>query len=404
MKPLSTRIQNIKPSGIRKYFDVKRENLVSLGAGTIDFEPFAEVQQAAIQAIEENFTGYTSNSGILPLREAIRHKLAQENGLHYDLEDILVTSGSSEAMAAVTQVVLNPGDEAIMFGPAYSAFAPLVELCDAKPIEVPTRGEDNWNPDMAAVETAITPRTRLLFLNSPGNPTGAALSRDVVEALGELAIKYDLWVLSDELYERIMFDGKKVTSPAGLPGMQERTFTINGFSKGFGMTGWRVGYAASPKGLTPALVKAQQFASICAPSISQRAALAALTSTGDHFNRMLDELARRRKFIVDEINKMPHVQCQPQDGTFYTFVDARDYLREKGDAMRDYLTTHTQEPLSASEVEQLTDFMLLCGNVALTPGSAFGPCGEGWFRVSGASQMPVLQEGLGRMREALESL
>jgi aminotransferase len=404
MKALSTRIQNIKPSGIRKYFDVKRDNLISLGVGTIDFDPFPAVQAAAIKAIEDNFTAYTTNSGILPLREAIVEKLARENGLTYGVDDILVTCGSSEAIAAVMQVVLDPGDEAIMFAPAYSAFAPLVELCNAVPIEIPTRGEDNWNPSIAAVEAAITPRTKLLFMNSPGNPTGAALSREVTEALCALAIKHDLWVLSDELYERIMFDGKQVISPAGLPGMHERTFTINGFSKGFGMTGWRVGYAASPKGLTAALVKAQQFASICAPAISQRAALAALTSSDDHFERMLAELARRRQFIVEAINQMPLLHCQPQDGTFYTFVDARAYLREKGDAMRAYLRQYTNEPLPVSEVEQLTNFVLLRGNVALTAGTAFGPCGEGWFRVSGASKMDVLGRGLGYVREALESL
>ncbi|MBL8116915.1 MAG: pyridoxal phosphate-dependent aminotransferase [Anaerolineae bacterium] len=404
MKPLSTRIQNIKPSGIRKYFDVKRDDLISLGVGTIDFDPFPAVQDAAIQAIEENFTGYTTNSGILPLREAIIGKLAKENSLSYSVEDILVTCGSSEAIAAVTQVVLDPGDEAIMFGPAYSAFGPLVELCNATPIEIPTRGEDNWNPDVSAVEAAITPRTKLLFMNSPGNPTGAALSREVTEALSELAIKYDLWVVSDELYERIMFDGKQIISPASLPGMHERTFTVNGFSKGFGMTGWRVGYVASPKGLTSALVKAQQFSSICAPAISQRAALAALTSSSEHFKAMLDELTHRRQFIVNQINQMPYVHCQPQDGTFYTFVDAREFLREKGEAMRSYLRQHTDGPLSDSEVEQLTDFVLIRGNVALTAGSAFGPCGEGWFRVSGASNMNVLQKGLTRVREALEAL
>ena len=404
MKPLSTRIQNIKPSGIRKYFDVKREKLISLGVGTIDYDPFPAVQNAAIKAIEENFTGYTTNSGIIPLREAIVDKLAKENNLSYGVEDILVTCGSSEAMAAITQVILNPGDEAIMFGPAYSAFAPLVELCNATPIVIPTRGEDNWKPDLAAVEAAIMPRTKLLFMNSPANPTGAAISRETTEALADLAIKHDLWVLSDELYERIMFDGKRVISPAGLPGMHERTFTLNGFSKGFGMTGWRVGYVASPKGLTPSLVKAQQFASICAPSISQRAALAVLTSSDDHFDHMLAELARRRQFIVDEINQMPYLKCKPQDGTFYSFVDARDFLFEKGEAMRNYLSENTDEPLSAYEVEQLTDFILLRGNVALTAGSAFGPDGEGWFRVSGASKMDVLERGLTCVREALESL
>ncbi len=404
MQQLSTRIQNIKPSGIRKYFDVKQADLVSLGVGTIDFEPFESVQRAAVQAVEENFTGYTSNSGILPLREAIVEKLERENGLTYDISDILVTCGSSEAMAAITQVILNPGDEAIMFGPAYSAFAPLVELCNATPIVIPTRGEDNWNPDIAAVEAAITPRTKLLFMNSPGNPTGAALSREVSEALAELAIRHDLWVLSDELYERIMFDGRSILSPATLPGMHERTFTVNGFSKGFGMTGWRVGYVASPKGLTSSLVKAQQYASICAPSISQRAALAALADDTNYYERMLAELARRRDYIVDQLSQVPYLKCTPQDGTFYSFVDARDYLQEKGDAMRDYLRENTSESLSVSEVEQLTDFVLVRGNVALTAGSAFGPTGEGWFRVSGASQMDVLEKGLSRVREALGSL
>lgn len=404
MQQLSTRIQNIQPSGIRKYFDVKQADLVSLGVGTIDFEPFTSVQAAAIQAIEENFTGYTSNSGILPLREAIVAKLERENGLSYDVNDILVTCGSSEAMAAITQVVLNPGDEAIMFGPAYSAFAPLVELCNATPVVIPTTGEDNWNPDIEAVEAAITPRTRLLFMNSPGNPTGAALSREVSEALAELAVRHDLWVLSDELYERIMFDGKSIVSPATLPGMDERTFTVNGFSKGFGMTGWRVGYVASPQGLTPSLVKAQQYASICAPSVSQRAALAALEDESGYYERMMTELARRRQYIVDQVRQVPHLNCTPQDGTFYTFVDAREYLQEKGEAMRDFLRKNTDRPLSVSEVEQLTDFMLVCGNVALTAGSAFGPTGEGWFRISGASKMGVLEEGLGRMRRALAYL
>ncbi len=404
MKPLSTRIQNIQPSGIRKYFDVRRENLISLGTGTIDFAPFEYVHAAARQAIDDNFTGYTTNSGILPLREAIVDKLQRENSLAYAVEDILVTCGSSEAMAAITQAVLDPGDEAIMFDPAYSAFAPLVELCNARPVLIPTRGEDNWNPDPAAVAAAITSRTKLMFMNSPGNPTGAALSPETSLALAELARQHDLYVLSDELYEKIMFDGRRVISPAGLPGMHERTFTVNGFSKGFGMTGWRIGYVASPPGLTQALIKAQQYASICAPSISQRAALAALTGPEDHFRRMLAELDRRRHTIVREINQIPGLHCQAQDGTFYSFVDARQLLREKGERIRDVLRQQADEPLADSPVEQLTDYLLLRGNVILTAGSAFGPSGEGWFRISGAGRMAVLEAGLGRIREALAAL
>jgi aspartate/methionine/tyrosine aminotransferase len=404
MKQLASRINNIQASGIRKYFDVKRDEMISLGSGTIEFDRLEHVYAAARRSLDEDFIAYTTNAGIIPLREAIVEKLARENGIDYTVEEVLVTCGSSEAMAAVPLAVLEPGDEAIIFDPAYSAFAPLVELANGKPVWIPTQGEDNWNPDPEAVERAITPRTKLVFLNSPANPTGAALSRETTEALAEIAIKHDLYVLSDELYEKVMFDGKQVISPAALPGMRERTFTINGFSKGFGMTGWRVGYVACPAWLIAALIKAQQYASICAPAISQKAALAALTGPKEPFERMLAELDRRRHFVVDTLNGIEGIRCEPQDGTFYTFADARDYLKEKGPAIRDFLRQNTSGELVASQIEQFTDFVLLRGNVALTAGSAFGPCAEGWFRVSSASKMETLQRGLARLEEALSSI
>lgn len=403
MRPLASRIQNIRPSGIRKYFDVKQENLISLGDGTIDYDTFDHIHAAAAQALDDDFTAYTTNAGILPLRQAITAKLERENGVTYTPDEVLVTCGSSEAMAAITLAVLEPGDEALVFDPAYTAFAPLTELSNARPVLVPTRPEDNWNPDPDVVRHAITPRTRLMWLNSPGNPTGAVLTRATVEALAQLAVEHDLYVISDELYERIVFDGHTVLSPAALPGMRERTFTINGFSKAFGMTGWRVGYVAAPRALTDALTRAQQYASICAPSISQRAALAALTGPAEPHQRMLAELDRRRRFIADGMNQVAGLRCVPQDGTFYSFVDARPLLAEKGPALRAFLEKHTNdvpEPLD----EQLTDYLLLRGNVALTGGSAFGPAGAGFFRISEAGQMKKLTAGVTRIQEALAAL
>jgi aspartate/methionine/tyrosine aminotransferase len=268
---------------------------------------------------------------------------------------------------------------------------------------VPTRPEENWNPDPEAVARAITPRTRLMWLNSPGNPTGAALRPDVTEALARLAVEHDLFVVSDELYERIMFDGKQVLSPASLPGMRERTFTVNGFSKAFGMTGWRVGYVAAPRWLIDALIKAQQYASICAPSLSQRAALAALTGPAEPHRQMLEELDRRRQFVVSALNEIPGIHARPQDGTFYTFVDARDYLKEKGGAIRAFLAGRMSEVPEPGD-EQLTDYLVLRGNVSLTGGSAFGPAGAGFFRISEAGRMKKLSAGVARIQEALASL
>jgi aspartate/methionine/tyrosine aminotransferase len=403
MRALASRIQNIQPSGIRKYFDVKQEDLISLGDGTIDWETFDHIHLAAFKALDDDFTGYTTNAGILPLRQAIVEKLSRENGVSYTTDEVLVTCGSSEAMSAIPLAVLEPGDEALVFDPAYTAFGPLTELANAKPVLVTTRAEDNWNPDPEAVARAITPRTKLMWLNSPGNPTGAALSRATTEALARLAVEHDLFVVSDELYERIMFDGKQVISPASLPEMRERTFTINGFSKAYGMTGWRVGYVAAPRYLIEALTKAQQYASICAPSLSQRAAVAALTGPTEPHSRLLGELDRRRRFVVDALNEIPGIHAAPQDGTFYTFVDARELLREKGDAIRAYLQTRNDE-LPGPIDEQLTDYLLLRGNVALTGGSAFGPAGAGFFRISEACQMKKLSAGLARVQEALLAL
>jgi aspartate aminotransferase len=301
--------------------------------------------------------------------------------------------------------VLDPGDEAIVFDPHYvGAFSAVVELASGVPVVIPTRPEDNWNPDPAAVERAITPRTKLMFMLSPGNPTGSIWSRETVQALAEIAERHDLYVVSDELYEKIAFDGHRVTSPASLPGLRERVFTVNGFSKGYGMTGWRVGYVAAPRSLIDAVYKAQNYVSICAPAISQRAALTALTGPQEPFQRMLAELDRRRRFVVGALQGVLGLHARPQDGTFYTLVDARPLMQAKGGAMRRVLEQREAAYQAVSPSQLLSDYLLVAGGVYVSAGGASPATADGWFRVSEADRIEKLQAGLDRLCEALAAV
>lgn len=404
MRPLSQRIQNIVPSGIRRHFDAKREGLVSLGGGTIDWDTLDFVHEAAIQAIRDDFTAYTTNNGIIELREAIVEKMRRDNDLRYGADEVLVVSGTSQAFGAIPMAVMEPGDEALILDPTYSAYQPVVDLALGVPVWVPTTPEKGWNPDLDDLESRITDRTRLLFLNLPSVPTGAVLDEDVLRGIAEIAVKHDLYVCSDELYERLMFDGRRVTSPATLPGMWERTFTVQGFSKGYGMTGWRVGYVAAPKPLIDALVKAVQYTSICAPSISQKAALAALQGPQEVYDRLLAELDARRHLVCDTLAQVEGVRAEPQMGGFYTFVDMRDWLATNGDAMRRRLAAVPGYVMPAEPDVQLVDYLHGFGNVTLGAGSIFGPHGAGFLRLSQAGTQPVLKQGLAQMVAALEQV
>jgi aspartate/methionine/tyrosine aminotransferase len=404
MRPLSHRIRNIVPSGIRRHFDAKREGLISLGGGTIDWDTLDFVHEAAIQAIRDDFTAYTTNNGIIELREAISEKMQRENGLRYSVDEILVVSGTSQAFGAIPMAVMEPGDEALILDPTYSAYQPVVDLALGVPVWVPTTPERGWNPDLDDLESRITDRTRLLFLNLPCVPTGAVLAEDIMHGIAEIAVKHDLYVCSDELYERLMFDGRKIISPASLPGMWERTFTVQGFSKGYGMTGWRVGYVAAPKVLIDALVKAVQYTSICAPSISQKAAVAALQGPQAVYDRLLAELDARRHLVCDSLNRVEGVKAEPQMGGFYTFVDMRQWLATKGDAMRARLRTVPDYAMPEEPDVQLVDYLHGFGNVTLGAGSVFGPHGRGFLRLSQAGTQPVLAKGLAQMIAALEQV
>lgn len=405
MKPVSSRINNIANTGGRDGLKVGAD-VHYMGTGTIQFDTFEHIHQAGIQAIQDDQVGYTANVGLLPLREAIADKLAKENHVHYEPDEILVTSGSSEILSAIPHAFMEPGDEAIMFDPHYIGhFSAVVELASGVPVILPTHGDDNWQPDLDLVEASVTPRTKLLFMCSPSNPVGAALNEESVHGLCEIAIKHDLYVVADELYERIMFDGKTVISPASLPGMRERTFTVNGFSKAYGMTGWRVGYMGAPRKLLNPVHRARIYVGICAPSMSQHAALAALTGPQEPLDAMLAELDRRRHYLCDRLNALDGIHAPPQDGTFYTFVDVRDFMRDKGEAVRHILCDEVEGyTVPESIAKQFTDFMLVRGKVQLSPGSGFGAAGEGWFRISGAAYMASLQKGMEGIEAAVASL
>ncbi len=405
MKPVSKRIDHIANTGGREMLKIGPD-VHYMGMGTIQFDTFDHIHEAGIKAIEDDHVGYTANVGLLALREAIAHKLDTENGVHYDADEVLVTSGSSEILSAIPHAFMEPGDEAIMFDPHYIGhFAAVVELASGVPIILKTRGEDNWQPDLKQVEENITPRTKLLFMVSPSNPVGSALTEESVHGLCELAIKHDLYVVADELYERIMFDGKKVLSPASLPGMRERTFTINGFSKAYGMTGWRVGYMGCPRELLGPVHRARIYVGICAPSMSQYAALAALTGPQEPLEAMLAELDRRRHYLCDSLNAIEGIHAPLQDGTFYTFVDVRPFMEQKGDAVRQVLTDEVEGYVLPDSVDQqFTDFMIVRGKVYLSPGAGFGEAGKGWFRISGADYMENLQKGMDRITEAAASV
>ncbi len=405
MKSVSSRIKNIASTGGREVLKIGPD-VHYMGTGTIQFDTFEHIHQAAIQAIEADHVGYTDNVGMLSLREAIAEKLANENNIRYDPDEILVTSGSSEILSAIPHAYMEPGDEAIMFDPHYIGhFAAVVELASGVPIILPTRGDDNWQPDLEMVEKAVTPRTKLLFMVSPSNPVGSALSEESVRGLCEIAIKHDLYVIADELYERIMFDGKKVLTPASLPGMRERTFTVNGFSKAYGMTGWRVGYMGAPRDLLRPVHRARIYVGICAPSISQHAALAALTGPQEPLTAMLAELDNRRHFLCNRLSAIEGINAPMQDGTFYSFVDVREFMREKGETVRQILTDEVEGyEIPDSIAKQFTDFMVVRGRVYLSPGSTFGEAGEGWFRISGADYMENLEKGIERIELAVASI
>lgn len=375
---LSNRVAGLKPSGIRKFFDIAAtmENVISLGIGEPDFDSPPSVIQAGIRALQEGHTHYTSNAGLIELREKLTTHLNMLYGVQYDPKsEALITVGGSEALYLAATALINSGDEVIIPTPCFVSYQAQVELADGVPVEIPCRLEDNFDVDPAAIEAAITPRTRAILLGFPNNPTGAVATRERLEEIGRIAEKHDLIVISDEIYDRLVYgDHQHVCFPT-LPGMKERTLLLGGFSKDYAMTGWRIGYALGPAALIGGLVRVHQYTVMSSPTIAQIAAVEALADVDEAVQMMVEEYDRRRKFVVAEFNRMGLTTFEPK-GAFYAFPKVS---------------------VTGLSDEEFAERLLHEERVAIVPGSAFGAGGAGFCRVSYAASYEKLERALTRI-------
>ena len=374
---LSKRVAGLKPSGIRKFFDIiaTMKDVISLGIGEPDFVTPAPILEAGIRSLQAGETHYTSNSGRMDLREALSQHLQKLYKVTYDpATEIVATVGVSEALYLAATAILDPGDEVIIPTPCFVAYQAEVELAGGVAVEVPSRYENNFDLDPEAIAAAITPRTKAILLGYPNNPTGAVASRETLLEVGRLAEEHDLVVISDEIYDQLVYGVEHVCFPA-LPGMQKRTILLGGFSKNYAMTGWRIGYAAGPAELIGALVRVHQFTIMSAPTTAQIAALGALTQGEPFVKEMVAEYDRRRKLIVGGLNKLGLTTFEPH-GAFYAFP---------------------RITLSGLDEETFANRLLQEERVAVVPGSAFGAGGSGFVRCSYATAYEKIEEALFRM-------
>jgi aminotransferase len=379
---LSPIVKEIPPSGIRRFFDLanQMEDVISLGVGEPDFVTPWHVREACFYSLERGFTTYTSNKGLPELRSAIADYL---NGfsLGYDPEEIIVTVGGSEAIDIALRTLLCPGDEVLIPEPAYVSYRPCAILAGGKPVGVPTFAEDEFRLTPEHLRAKITPKSKVLILCYPSNPTGAIMTEQDLRAIAEVAIDHDLFVLSDEIYAELTYEGQHV-SIASLPGMKERTVLISGMSKAFAMTGWRIGYAAAPPEILNLMLKIHQYAILCAPIMGQMAALEALRHGRVEKQKMVDRYNQRRRLIVKGFREMG-LACHEPKGAFYAFPDIRS---------------------TGLSSEEFAERLLHHGRVAVVPGNVFGEGGEGFIRCSYATSIEQIQKALERIQAFLETL
>ena len=374
---LSEKVAMLKPSGIRMFFEIAAtmKDVISLGIGEPDFDTPEPIIQAGIEALRRGETHYTSNHGLLVLRQAISDHLKRLYDVEYFAQsEIIVTVGVSEALYLVFAAILDPDDEVIIPTPCFVSYQAEVALAGGVPVEIATFAEDHFVPRIEDIEAAITPKTRAIFIGSPSNPTGAVYPREFLVKLAALVEKHDLMVISDEIYDRLVYGTEHVCFPS-LPGMQERTILMGGFSKAYAMTGWRIGFAAGPKDIIAGMVRVHQYSVMSAPTVSQYAALSALMIGEPYVQEMLREYDRRRKLIVNGLNAIGLKTFEPK-GAFYAFPD----LRSTG--------------LSDDE---FCNRLLKEEHVAMVPGNAFGDAGLGFARVSYATAYEKLEEALVRI-------
>lgn len=383
-KGLAERVAGLKPSGIRKIFDLAAtmDDVISLGIGEPDFDTPMPIIQAGIDALKRGETHYTSNHGLLSLRQAVSTHLHKLYGVEYvPQHEIVMTVGVSEALYLVFSAILNPGDEVIIPTPCFVSYQAEVILAGGEPVEVATYVEDEFNPRIEQIEAAITPRTRIIFIGSPSNPTGAVYNRQFLSDLAALAEKHNLIVISDEIYDRLVY-GMKHVCFSSLPGMKERTIVLGGFSKSYAMTGWRIGFVAGPKAFIDGMVRIHQYSVMCAPTVSQYAALAALEIGEPFVQQMYSEYDRRRKLIVTGLNSIGLPTFEPR-GAFYAFPD----IRFSGLSDEDFCMRLLQE-----------------ARVAAVPGNSFGAAGEGFVRVSYATSYEKIEQALDRIGQFVRKL
>jgi aminotransferase len=377
-RALSERVRAVPPSGIRRFFDIlaTMDDVISLGVGEPDFDTPRVIVEAGVESLREGRTHYTSNFGTLELRRALSAHLERRYGVRYDpATELLITVGASEAVDLALRATCDPGDEVILHEPSYVSYVPAVVFAGGVVRHVPTRFEDDFALDPAAVEAAITPRTKALFLGYPCNPTGAVLPDAVQDELASIAVRHDLLVYSDEIYDRLAYGSYRHRPMSALPGMRERTVLMGGFSKAYAMTGWRVGYVAAPAAILEGIVKVHQYGIMSAPTTAQDAALAALVEGEPDVERMVAEYDRRRRLIVDGLNALGLETFEPR-GAFYAFPR----IESTG--------------LSA---DVFTERLLMEERVAVVPGDAFGPSGAGHVRMCYATSYEQLEEALRRI-------
>jgi len=382
--PLSEKIVNIAPSGIRKFFDIvtEMEDAISLGVGEPDFDTPWFIRDEGIYSLEQGRTFYTSNAGLKELKEEICRYLKRRMNLTYDPnKETIVTVGGSEAIDIGLRCVLNPGDEVLIPQPSFVSYLPCTVMADGVPVPIELKEENQFKLTREDLEAHLSPKSKVLILPFPNNPTGAVMTKEDLADIVDLIIENDLIVMTDEIYAELSYHGDHV-SIAEFPGMKERTILINGFSKSYAMTGWRLGYACGPANIIEQMIKMHQFAIMCAPTTSQYAAVEALKNGDEEVAKMREAYDQRRRFLIHEFREMD-LKCFEPFGAFYIFP----CIKEFGMTSDEFATRFLQEE-----------------KVAVVPGTAFGDCGEGYLRISYAYSLENLKIAIGRLRSFIERL
>lgn len=382
---ISPIVKSVPPSGIRRFFDIasEMEDVISLGVGEPDFVTPWSIRESCVYGLEQGYTSYTANRGLMELREEICFMHKKRFDLDYDPKtDVLVTVGVSEALDIAMRTILSPGDEILIPEPCYVSYKACATLAGGIPVPVPAKAENDFRITPADLEPHVSPKTKALLIGYPNNPTGAILSKEDLEAIARFAIKHDLIVISDEIYGDLTYGDTKHICFAGLPEMKDRTILLNGFSKAYAMTGWRIGYALSNPDIIAAMTKIHQYTMLCAPITAQIAAVEALRHGEKYMRKMVSEYDKRRRLIYDGLQKAG-LKCFEPKGAFYIFPDI------------------TSTGLSS---EEFAEKILMQEHVALVPGNAFGECGEGFVRCSYATSIEQISEALARIEHFVNHL